>query len=64
MELKPCPDCGHKVSPSALVCPNCGKNFRVTEQNKVFLWVLIVGGGLLIVRALLLHFFGIDIVHR
>jgi hypothetical protein len=23
--LKSCPDCGHKVSPSAPTCPNCGR---------------------------------------
>jgi DNA-directed RNA polymerase subunit RPC12/RpoP len=23
-----CPDCGHKVSPKAVACPNCGSPFR------------------------------------
>ena len=62
MELKPCPDCGHKVSPSAIACPNCGKNFRVTEQNKVFYVMVIVVVAFLILRFALLYLIGVDIL--
>lgn len=24
-KLKPCPDCGHKISSKAASCPNCGR---------------------------------------
>jgi len=28
MNLESCPDCGHKVSGTAISCPSCGAHFR------------------------------------
>ena len=33
-KLRPCPDCGHTVSISALSCPNCGRKLK-QEQTAV-----------------------------
>ena len=32
--LVSCPDCGHKVSKSAVNCPNCGRPFRAQAGER------------------------------
>ncbi len=31
MNLAPCPDCGNACSPTATVCPKCGRNFQAGD---------------------------------
>ena len=44
MALEPCPECGHNVSTTAQVCPNCGKPtaFRQRQQNWLGLVLVVV----------------------
>lgn len=39
MPLKPCPDCGIQVSPSALACPKCGRNLAAYRSH---IWALAI----------------------
>lgn len=49
--LRPCPDCGHQVSPRAETCPNCGYAFRL--RLKVHQVVLRVIGTVILLLLVL-----------
>ena len=38
--LKPCPDCGREVSPSAKHCPQCGAFLKAKERENL-IWSII-----------------------
>lgn len=44
MGLFVCPDCGHSVSQTAVICPGCGFQLRKPKRGvmgKIFKWVFI-----------------------
>jgi hypothetical protein len=50
-KLKPCPDCGHQVSPTAPTCPKCGASLKgaitTNNANAVFLLLSFIPGFIL-----------------
>jgi uncharacterized paraquat-inducible protein A len=60
--LKACSDCGYRHSTYAIACPRCGRPKSV--QNNVIILIVIIAafGALFIIRALMLHFWGIDLL--
>ena len=49
MPLEKCSDCGYEHSISVVVCPKCGKNIKLGQQNLIVLWMIIVGAGLFLI---------------
>ena len=55
-KLIPCAACGHKISPTAPRCPNCGRKGKHAMQSEVIIKVIglivaIVFGGIAIAIA-------------